>query len=349
MNGETSMGDARAVALPLARTIALGPPARAPIWTRPRPATPDVRRADRHVGVIFNKKARHNLSGKRLRFLAVEGVAHAAPETHEDLRAVLADFAAQGVDALVIDGGDGTVRDIATIAPGLFPGGMPLLSLVPSGKTNALALDLGIPIGFTVEAALAAIYRGRTAHRAPLEILRDGHDEVALRGFILGAGAFVRATGLAQHTHSWGAFNGVAIALSIAGTIAQTFLGRRSNIWRRGEPMRLSGRGVATVDRAIYILLASTLTNLPIGIKPLGAPRPGLKLLVVDAPPRRMIRSVPALLAGHAGPKMVAAGYHHIDADEVALSLSNFVLDGEVYPGGGMTMRRGAPIGFAVP
>lgn len=322
-------------------------PGGGPVTTPPpEPRFPRELRA----AVIFNKKARRNLEADSARSLASAGVGHAAPDTQEDLRRALADFAARGVDALVIDGGDGTVRDVATAAAAIFPAGLPLLTLVPSGKTNALALDLGIPVDWPVEAALDALRAGRVKHRAPIEIVREGSAAPDLRGFIFGAGAFVRATNLAQRTHRLGAFNNVAVALSIAGGVAQTLLGGRRNPWRRGDHTHIAVAGEERVDHALYVLIASTLKRMPLGITPFGAPRAGLKLLAIDAPPKRLLRSLPTLLAGRNAAWLEAAGYHRIDAAEIALALSgDFVLDGETFPGGAMTMRQGAPIAFAAP
>ena len=59
----------------------------------------------------------------------------------------------------------------------------------------------------------------------PVEILRGDDRRPAARGFLLGMGGFVRATELAQSTHRVGAFNGVAVALSLGWSMAQTLFG----------------------------------------------------------------------------------------------------------------------------
>ncbi len=354
MNGKAQTLDGVALAhtMALARSLPLVSPPQ-PIPTM-RMSTMSLqnqhpRGTGLHVGVIFNKKARHNLSGERARALATDGIAHAAPESHADLAATLAQFAARGVNALVIDGGDGTLRDVTTMAADIFGGRLPLLSLVPSGKTNALALDLGIPAGWTVEAALGALRAGRIVQRAPIEIVREGSAHVDLRGFIFGTGAFVRATEIAQRTHRLGAFNGLAIGLSILGGVTQTIFGRRDNVWRRGDPVRIACDDDAPIDRRSYLMIASTLKHLPVGIKLFGAPREGLKLLAIDAPPRGVIRSLSPLLTGRDSARLAAAGYHRLDPRRVTLTLDDFILDGEVYPGGAMTLTQGAPVDFAAP
>jgi hypothetical protein len=98
------------------------------------------------------------------------------------------------------------------------------------------------------------------------------------------------------------------------------------------------------------MLLISTLTRMPLRIKPFGAPRPGLKMLRVDALPRWMLAALPSLLGGSDPLWLREAGYHREDAEEIGLSLArSFVLDGEAFPGGDLTLKRGAPIRFVVP
>lgn len=271
------------------------------------------------------------------------------PRSPAELAAALARFAAAGIDLLVIDGGDGTVRDVLTAAPHFFDT-LPPLAIVPSGKTNALAIDLGIPADWTVRDAILAARAGRLIRRAPIEVIRAGDAHAAVRGFLFGAGAFVRATRLAQRTHRAGAFKGIAVGLSLALAIGKTLFGSKGNIWRAGERMRLRIDGSTEQDQDFYILFGTTLENLPLGLKPLGHVRPGLKLLTVDAPPKAMLLHVPALLAGSESPSLDRAGYHRNDAHAFDLTLDgDFILDGEHYPGGALTVATGAPLAFAVP
>ncbi|MFC3579582.1 diacylglycerol/lipid kinase family protein [Sphingomonas hylomeconis] len=324
-------------------------PHHAPSRHRPAPlriATPadgDVR-----IGIIHNARARLNV----LRPLpaGIDGCEHAMPGSHAELDRALETFAANGVNALVIDGGDGTIRDVMSAALRHFTGVFPRVAVIPSGKTNALAVDLGLPLNWTVGEAVEAIRLGGIKERAPLEVWRPGDTETGLRGFIFGAGAFVRATGLAQTTHRFGAFNGLAVGLSIFGAVAQTVFGGRDNSWRQGERMRIAPLGEGAIDAAQYLLLGSTLTRMPLRIKPFGRSRGGLKLLRIDAQPRHILSALPALLSGRDEPFLAQNGYHRLDAEQVELTLAgDFILDGETFPGGTMTLRQGMPMRFVVP
>ena len=272
------------------------------------------------------------------------------PRSHDELQDVVGSFVASGIDTLIIDGGDGTVRDVLSVMARYHPDYRPGIVIVPSGKTNALALDLGIKAHWTLTQAMDAVIQGRVEQRTPIEVWRDGADHAELAGFIFGAGAYVRATQTAQKTHRIGAFNGLAVGLSIAAAVGQTVFGRSANPWRSGEAMRVAVDADTAIDGPQYLLLASTLRRMPLGIKPFGPARLGLKMLRIAAPPDRIVRAVPAILRGTDRAWLRQAGYHRQDARRIDVSLAEgFVLDGETFDGGTLSLRQGAPISFFVP
>lgn len=272
------------------------------------------------------------------------------PETQAELTSALGHFAALGVDLIVIDGGDGTVRDVLTAAAGIYRGRLPQIALLPSGKTNALALDLGIPAGWSLHDAVDAYRAGKTVARSPLTVSRLGSDDSERHGFLFGSGAFTRATALAQDVHRRGWFNGAAIMLAMAGAIGQTLFGSAQNRWRRGEQVRISHDGKDIHSVNLYLFLASTLERMPLGLKPFGPERAGMKLLAVKAPPRGIPRYLLPLLRGRQPKGMEEAGFVQRDAERVYLSMAGaFILDGERYPGGKIAVGRGIPIDFVVP
>ncbi|CAN7324322.1 acylglycerol kinase family protein [Phenylobacterium sp. LjRoot219] len=304
------------------------------------------------VGVIHNPRSRRNSSAADPPPRPPESVLVEAPHSHDELDAVLARFAQQGIDLLVVDGGDGTVRDVMTQAATHFTDGMPTMAVLPSGKTNALALDLGAPRDWPLEAALESARKGRTRPRRPLEVARAGETTPLARGFIFGAGAFVRATDLAQRTHKMGAFEGLAVGLTLGAATFQTLFGGRHSGWRDGEPMRLGFAGQPPKPADVFLILASTLERLPLDVQPFGPPKSGgpLRSLTVRAPPKRLLNALPIVLSGADAPWLESAGYQRraLEHFEVALETS-FVLDGEVYAGGQLDVRAGAPVEFVVP
>lgn len=267
-----------------------------------------------------------------------------APDDPEELRSGLADFAAAGVDLVVIDGGDGTIREVITRLPEAYGGRAPTLAILPNGKTNALALDIGTPLGTTLEQILAAAAaNGPAKSRTCLEIVRAGAKAAELRGFLFGMGAFTRATELAQRNHGLGLFDGAAIAVTLAGGAAGTFLGGRGNPWRRGEAASVGGEA----PRQWFLVMATALKRLPLSLKPFGAPCEGLKVLSVAAPPKGLLGGLYPILRGREAANL---DYRRDNPKSFDLAFdSGFVLDGERYPGGALTVREGPRLDFVIP
>jgi diacylglycerol kinase (ATP) len=299
------------------------------------------------VGLIWNQKSHRNLGAGRP--VLSDNVLDVVAEDPALLFGALRGFASAGVDLVVIDGGDGTIREVLTRLPEAYGARLPRLALIPNGKTNALAIDIGSPIGVTLEQLIAADAAGRpTKHRHCLEVLRQGQAVPERRGFLLGLGAFVRATELAQKHHGLGLFDNAAIAVTMAGAAIGTLLGRAANPWRRGEPMRLSHAGPD--EASWFLMLASTLKRLPLGLKPFGEPREGLKVLSIAAPPQRFLTAASILLAGSNAPWLAAAGYRRDDlAAFDVMATGHFVLDGELYEAGTFSVRQGPRLEFVVP
>lgn len=312
------------------------------------------------IGIIRNPRSHRN-KGHSPEFAERPEVLTRTPRTRAALRAELADFAARGIEYLAVDGGDGTVRDVLTCGEDIFAGHWPKLIVLPKGKTNALAVALGLPNHWSLAEALDAVAQGRTTERRPLVVELPAEagaaaDAPALRvqGFILGAGMFTQCTEAAQRAHRLGAFNSFAVLLTIVWGLLKSFFGAPSGTQMRfgvgpdRVPLPDSGRGGP--DRR-YLLLASTLARFPLGIKPFGPHKQGLMIALVDAPLRRILALVPLLATGAHWAGLAGLGAHRLALDEeVALDLGDrFILDGEYFPAGRYVLRQGAPLRFVVP
>jgi len=298
------------------------------------------------TGLIWNQHSHRNRGAGRSPL--PDSVLDVVPEDESQLFAELRRFKAAGVELIAIDGGDGTIREVLTRLPEAWGGALPPIALAPSGKTNALALDLGVPLGTPLERMMAAALAGKTKRRRCLEVLRPGQGLPERRGFLFGTGAFVRATELAQRNHGLGLFDNAAIGVTLAGATVRTLLGAPSDPWRRGESARLCTPQAS--DGPWFILMASTLKRLPLGLRPFGPPHEGLKLLAVTAPPRRLLSALPIILRGADAPWLAQQGYHRHDLAAFAVDLPGaFVLDGEIFEGGDLSVREGPELEFVVP
>ncbi|MET0250975.1 MAG: diacylglycerol kinase family protein [Novosphingobium sp.] len=310
------------------------------------------------VGIVRNPRSHRN-RGHEPEMADRPNILTATPRTRAELRQVLAEFAQRGIEYLAVDGGDGTVRDVLTSGAGIFANRWPRIIVLPKGKTNALAVDLGLPNVWSLAEALDAVHGGRTIERRPLTVeLPDGEAPRLVHGFILGAGVFTLCTQAGQKAHRWGAFNSFAVALAILFGLLQALFGGGRNRWRSGTRMRLhdtesgnelthSGRGER--DRR-FLLFASTLERFPLGFKPFGKLGSGLKLGLIDAPLRRLLLLLPLVFTGRTPRAFTRAGGHLLAAEAIELDLEDrFILDGEYFPAGRYRLRQGPRLRFVVP
>lgn len=308
------------------------------------------------IGLIRNARSHRNASGGN-GGLEPDGVIVTAPRRRDELPGILADFAARGVDCIAIDGGDGTVRDVLTCGAGVFGDSWPALIVLPNGKTNALAIDLGIPVGWSLDEALEAMRLGHVVRRQPIVITERGNPAAQVRGFIMGAGVFNRAIALGQRSHDLGAFNAAAVGVTLVWSVMQALFGGRNNPWRRGTTMRLRDGdgaelphygGLPANER--YLMVASTLENFPIGIDPFRGITESLRVGVLDNPRRSLLLRIGALARGTASEATMRRGGHALGSEALDVDLSDsFILDGEAFPAGQYRLTAGAKLRFVVP
>jgi hypothetical protein len=261
-------------------------------------------------------------------------------------------LAEAGCELLVIDGGDGTVREVLSALPAAFGDAPPLLSVIASGKTNILAFDLGVRGSWTLDAVLASAGQtdARIRLRSPLEVTRKGSAGLPLRGFVFGAAGLVRGHALASGLHRAHVFHNISVALTLAGAVGQVAFGAADDAWRRGEPLTLSVDDGPVRPGPRLVTMATTLQRLPFRMRPFGPARHGLKFLDADAPPRQLARAVPTLLWGRGEGWLTKNGYRRGDAHTLRLTVEGSVfLDGEVYAGGDLTVTEGPRLRFLTP
>jgi len=311
------------------------------------------------VGLIRNSKSHRN-KGHNEPGTDSPGIVVVEPQTRLELEEALADFARRRIGILAISGGDGTVRDVLTRGAPIFGDEWPPLVILPQGKTNALAVDLGIPRKWSLPQALQAARTGKRVTRRPM--VADNLDGESRRhfGFILGAGVFSTAIDAGQVAHRYGAFQSFAVGITTAFGIVQALFGIGEGPWRRISPMRVltgiernelphSGHGRL---QGRFLAGFTTLTDFPLGLRPFRKTRGagGINFLVFDAPLRRVVALVPLIFSG-ANPRFLGdLGVQHGATDELMLELGDrFILDGEFFPPGAYRISLGPELQFIVP
>lgn len=317
-------------------------------------ASAPQRGAAARVGVIFNERSHRNKAVG----LAVRdrpGVSIARPVRREDIAAALVQFAEDGIDLLVISGGDGTVRDVLTLGQGIFGAHWPQLAFLPKGKTNALNVDLGAPDDWTLDQAIAAYEHGRRVVRRPLTVRREGSSQPAILGFVLGAGSFTLGVEAGQDAHRIGFFNSLAVGMTGAWGVMQALFGSDSNRWRRGLQLGLSqldsaralphsGRGDPARRN---VMLATTLRKMPFGVKIFDEKQQGIRLAILDKPLRRILLSLPAIVLGWRPKWLKDAGWHNVESKGFSMDIGeSFILDGEHFGPGHYRVEQGPELTF---
>lgn len=325
------------------------------------PAThPRVRkvRAVPLVGIIRNPRSHRN-KGHAAELADCSNILTETPKTRAALVDALAMFDRRHIDYLVVDGGDGTVRDVLTCGAAIFGNDWPDVIVLPKGKTNALAIDLGLPTDWDLTDALEAASRGYGVTRRPIRVVPADGGNGCVQGFFIGAGVFTHATKAGQEAHRWGAFNSVAVAVIVLWSILLCVFGRAGNPWRNLTPMRLrdtqSGKELPYSRHGKrgqrFMFAATGFENFPFGIRPFGRKTgSGMRVLVLDWPLRWLFALVPVLLAGFSARFLDRAGVHRLAAEAFDADLGgSFILDGEEFPAGRYRLQNGPLLRFVVP
>ncbi len=308
------------------------------------------------VGVLTNPRSGGNKKGfKDILDVLVKWpeVLHLEAFSPEDMTAALSDFSRQGVDLIVVNGGDGTVHAVLTvIGRGEVFAKPPLLALLCAGTTSMLPRDVGI--SGSPAAALPRILqwaKSRDASltvmsRPVLRVLRTSHQH-PLFGMFFGAGAICQGIKL---FHSGVNPMGWRGELLPGLTLLRMLLAILCKDHTRVPPFltrtRLDGR--LQEERSNLFVLITTLGRLFLGMRPYWGTEDGpLRYTAVGAEARRLLRILPSLFRWqrnrHATPEN---GYFSHNVHEVQLEMGeDFTLDGELYDAG----EGPVTIGFAGP
>ena len=281
------------------------------------------------------------------------GVLHREMTGVAQLGDILRDLAQEGVTVLAVNGGDGTIQAVvsALLNDGPFDP-LPVLAILPSGKTNMTAHDLGgcAAPGELLKKLHGLIDDGRLVeHLVERRLigLRRAPGEAPIYGAFFGAAAIVRGIEYARaHVFPLGLPNFLSHSLTIILILVSLLWP-----WRR-EAIGLSDGDEAGAPRHYFIIMATSLRRLLLGIKPfegLGLPEDQLHYAAVDYSPGAIWRGLWAILRGRPPVRRIK-GVVRDAAEKLRLDLDGPVtLDGEMFypePGEPMWLSLGKPVTF---
>lgn len=242
-------------------------------------------------------------------------------------------------DLLLIDGGDGTIREIVTHLPDIFGTETPFLGIIANGNTNLIARSAGtIRNSELLEGFLKKPGRDLAGMSRKIPLLRidsSNRNRRTERGFMAGWGAYAAGSRIA--IEELGTKGGKQVAGAVLKTLRRALFGQDAKILRKGVTTRLSVSGQRTDEknRACFIGLATTLPGrLTAGLNPFwGTGNGAIRWTHVRAPARGLLVAAPLAMFGRQTKWMAREGYSSGRSEWLELEIgephTTLVLDGE--------------------
>jgi hypothetical protein len=259
---------------------------------------------------------------------------------------------------LVINGGDGTVQAALTelYNGGHFAGEAPPVAVLPSGKTNLIAMDLGIQ-GDPVKSleklvALAQTdFSGSLVARELIALSHDGEEKPVIGMFLGGAGLADIMLYCRNRIYPLGLPNGISHVITAFAVVLNQVIGLKAK-FLPPEPqmLKISVRKDGTLTGKFALLAVTTLEKLLLSGEIGSGGKGPLKFVAVEQKPASLLRAFVASLRGRLG-KSKLDGVHVEEADEISIEgdASEVILDGETFRadiGRPIFLRPARPLSF---
>ncbi len=314
------------------------------------------------IALLSNPKSTGNIAQlPRIRAFCADhiDIFHYEVERANQIGEAMATIARVQPKLLVINGGDGTVQAALTelYNGGHFGASPPPVAVLPSGKTNLIALDLGaggdpvVALGRLLELAQSDL----APHIVPRELiaLSGGMDGIkpVIGMFLGGAGLADIMLYCRNRIYPLGLPNSIShIITAIAVVLGQVFRMRASFLPPEPAHLSVSLRREGAMRGRFSLLFVTTLEKVLLS-SDVGSHHSGsLKFVAVEQRSGSLLRAFGASLFGRLG-KTKMAGVHVEEADEISIEGegSDVILDGETFRAGigkPILLRSALPLSF---
>ncbi len=260
----------------------------------------------------------------------------------DDLPSAVKQAALDGVNHVVIEGGDGTVQGVisAFLMQSDRFADFPKFTIVPGGMTNQVAKNIGLKSS-KLNAVRAALKNDLTPYDIPLLNIvdRDGRNHA---GFLFSTGAMPQIT---RYTTSQLHRKGIGGSLAVLGGILK---GMRGNDETLMNSTHIAIDGVHKGDHLGTVI--TTLPSLILKLDPFWGEGNGpLRTTLVDGKYRHLARNILSIWMGRKHIDRSANGFHSGRYDSLSFDYKgDIVLDGEFLsiPSGKFTVRPTRPVTF---
>ena len=312
------------------------------------------------VALLSNPKSTGNIAQlSRIRSYCADhpDIFHYEVEHVDQIGDALRSIARVRPKMLVINGGDGTVQAALTeIHNGShFGDAPPPMAVIPSGKTNLIALDLGVqgdPIA-ALERLVDLVQGDLNSHLVARELIalrKDGSERPVIGMFLGGAGLADTMLYCRNKIYPLGLPNAISHGITAVALLFRLLSGiRASFLPPKASPLRVSA-GSGSITGRFTLLIVTTLEKLLLSGEMGGEGRGPLKLVAIEERPSSVLRALIAgLTGGYKGRKM--RGIHFEEVDEITIEgdKSNVILDGETFSadcGSPIRLKPTQPLSF---
>ena len=254
-----------------------------------------------------------------------------------DLPDVLASLHRDGVKCIIVDGGDGTVREVLTHLPSIYGADLPSIGILPHGNTNLIARNTGAlhsPPSLSKLEDLPTHEEAAVMRAVPmLRLDFEAAEHPSLRGFMMGWGAFATATRMAiEENTSTGPFQVLDVFFK---TLKSAFLQGRKGEMRQGVPADITIEGEPRPKGHRFLGLVTPFKGtLVAGLNPFWGKGDGtIRWTDVLAPAPHLVPATLIAMKGRCMKWMWRRGYHSGYAETLDLIIDTpLVLDGELIP-----------------
>ena len=308
-------------------------------------AAPQPHQLRPRVALLSNPKSTGNLAQlPRIREYCADhpDVFHYEVEHAHQIGEAMKVIARVRPKVLAINGGDGTVQAALTELHngGHFGDDPPPVAVLPSGKTNLIAIDLGAR-GDPIQALERLIELARTdikPHTVDRELIALRHGSGEGRPVI---GMFLGGAGLAEtmlycrdKIYPLGLPNGLAhVITAIAAIMKMVLRLKASFLPSDSQPLSVSlSQDGGRLSGRFSLLAVTTLEKLLLSTEFSGRREGALRLIAIEEHPTSVVRAVAASIVGKLGRARVR-GVHFEQADEIMIEgeSSDVILDGETF------------------
>lgn len=313
------------------------------------------------VALLSNPKStgnRHTLPRVRSYCASNPDLFHYEVEHVDQIGRALQTIARVDPAVIVINGGDGTVQAALTeLYQGEhFCGRVPPIAVLPNGKTNLIALDLGIhgdPIK-ALERIVEIAKSGLDDHVVQRELIALTDGEAGTRPVL---GMFLGGAGLADYIlycrdkiYPLGLSNGISHFLTALAVLASLVFGIRARFLpQSSHPVSISLIRDGQLAGKFSVLIVTTLERLLLGVQPGDSHRGNMKLMAVDQNLPALLRLVWASVFRRMGKRQKGIHLEQGDTIRIEGTNSSVILDGEIFrasEGRPILLRSTEPVPF---